>query len=455
MTRPMPIVCIPVYGQFDLAIDCLRAVARTSPPDARVIVIDDASRHALTDVVPSELMADTRITFLRNEVNIGFVGTANRAFGLRAGHDVVLLNSDVLVPPRWLERLMDAAASSPGIATVSSIANEASILTPIVDGRVVEIRRADLDIINERLGSLPPIDPPESPVAVGHCLYITTDALEKVGHFDTIFSPGYGEEVDFSLRCSALGFRHVVAPNLCVFHVGAASFGQEARSRKARAAVLLGQRHPKYDLLIREYLGRGEPLETLFLRVRAAVRGFIDVFVEESLAERVTVDNTLGEHLSIRTRKTVGRLYALPGGRRRFRRDVLQVVDAEPSRRRHEGRFDCLITDDASVAADPSVWSPIAHRCYHFRDVFGDAGLTARDGEGLSGGASFSVTAAVLRTVGQGPQVVVPKPEGCVGRLLRSNAVFRIRRSRLGLSLIPRESLRAEVLRRLLHPPWH
>lgn len=41
---------------------------------------------------------------LRNENNLGFVGTVNRLFA-QVMNDFVLLNSDVQVPPFWLERL--------------------------------------------------------------------------------------------------------------------------------------------------------------------------------------------------------------------------------------------------------------------------------------------------------------------------------------------------------------
>ena len=71
---------------------------------------------------------------------------------------------------------------------------------------------------------------PRIPTGIGHCLYIRRSALELVGDFDETFSPGYGEEVDFSQRCLARGLRHVVADDLYVFHRGAGTFG-DARTR--------------------------------------------------------------------------------------------------------------------------------------------------------------------------------------------------------------------------------
>ena len=41
----------------------------------------------------------------------------------------MLLNSDTLVPPGWLERLRDAAYSARDIGTVTPLSNDASILS--------------------------------------------------------------------------------------------------------------------------------------------------------------------------------------------------------------------------------------------------------------------------------------------------------------------------------------
>src|SRR5436305_1969871 len=46
---------------------------------------------------------------------------------------------------------------------------------------------------------------PRLPTAIGHCMYVRRSALELVGPFDLAFSPGYGEEVDFSQRCVLTG----------------------------------------------------------------------------------------------------------------------------------------------------------------------------------------------------------------------------------------------------------
>src|SRR5205807_1125591 len=88
---------------------------------------------------------------------------------------------------------------------------------------------------------------PRLPSAVGHCVYIRREALDLVGGLDPVFSPGYGEEVDFSLRCSARGLSHVCADDVFVFHRGGGSFDEnERRTLQERNDAIVEARYPLY-----------------------------------------------------------------------------------------------------------------------------------------------------------------------------------------------------------------
>src|SRR4029078_7087035 len=66
------------------------------------------------------------VQMLRNPERRGFVASVNRGMAL-SSRDVVLLNSDTRVTARWLEKLREAAASAPEIATVTPFSNDATI----------------------------------------------------------------------------------------------------------------------------------------------------------------------------------------------------------------------------------------------------------------------------------------------------------------------------------------
>ena len=67
-------------------------------------------------------------------------------------------------------------------------------------------------------------------------MYIRRKALDEVGPFDAErFTFGYGEENDFCLRATALGWRHRLACDTFVYHKGSVSFGDRAHKLIAAA----------------------------------------------------------------------------------------------------------------------------------------------------------------------------------------------------------------------------
>ena len=146
----------------------------------------------------------------------------NAAFRDTAPADVVIVNSDTVVPAAWLERLRAAAYSDGLVATASTLTNHGTILS-VPDRKHPSPEPPPgltVDEADARIARASPRLHPRIPTGVGHCLYIRRSALELVGDFDEAFSPGYGEEVDFCQRCLARGLRHVVADDLYVFHRG-------------------------------------------------------------------------------------------------------------------------------------------------------------------------------------------------------------------------------------------
>ena len=108
---------------------CLDSVLATLPRRSRLIVIDDASPDPDLVEALDNLARRRRIRLIRNERNLGFAASANIGMRAASGRDVVLLNSDTLVAPGWLEGLRAVAYSAPDIGTVTPLSNDATILS--------------------------------------------------------------------------------------------------------------------------------------------------------------------------------------------------------------------------------------------------------------------------------------------------------------------------------------
>jgi GT2 family glycosyltransferase len=252
------VVCIPVFGARELFEQCLRSVVEHTSPGTLVLVADDASPdpdiETFTRRVADEVAERLPVEYVRRPENLGFVANMNAVFRDTAPADVVIVNSDTVVPAAWLERLRAAAYSDGLVATASTLSNHGTILSVPDRDRPSPLPPPGLSITeaDARIARASPRLYPRIPTGVGHCLYIRRSALELVGVFDETFSPGYGEEVDFSQRCLARGLWHVVADDLYVFHHGAGTFGTRQSERQLANEVELNRRYRYYAKAVQE-----------------------------------------------------------------------------------------------------------------------------------------------------------------------------------------------------------
>jgi GT2 family glycosyltransferase len=255
-------VIVPVYRGLQEVRRCLNSVlADTDRPKGQIRVIDDCSPEAELTSWLSSLAASGVIHLTRNETNLGFVRTVNRGMAEAGRHDVLLLNSDTEVRPGFLRRLAGHAYSAPRIGTVTPFSNTGGemcgfpdkVPRPLPAGYSVVV----IDNACEAANGARSVD---IPTGVGYCLYIRRTCLDEVGGFDVeSFGRGYGEETDFCQRASARGWRHLLACNTFVYHVGEVSFGPNAPERLTSWNTL-ATRYPSLPGAMRSHLA-GKPNE--------------------------------------------------------------------------------------------------------------------------------------------------------------------------------------------------
>ena len=268
---PAPVdVVIPAYRGLRHTLDCIASVLATVPRGTRVVVVDDASPEPELSKALEALHRRRRIRLLRLAENQGFPGAANAGLRACAGRDVVLLNSDTLVPPGWLGRLRAAAYSGPDIGTATPLSNDATILSypdPAGGNAIPDLAgTAALDALAQAANPGLVVD---VPTGVGFCMYVRRDCLDAVGLLrEDAFAQGYGEENDFCLRARHLGWRSVAAADVFVGHVGGASFGAARRHLQARNIQVLNRLHPGYDALVQAHIA-ADPLRPARRRMDA------------------------------------------------------------------------------------------------------------------------------------------------------------------------------------------
>lgn len=260
--RPVAVV-VPVYRDRAATLACLDAVFATVPAGTTIFVVDDATPEPDLAAALDRLARAGRVRLLRHARNRGFPQAANtglrEAAALRGGPDVVLLNSDTLPAPGWLDVLRRVVHASGDIGTASPLSNDATILT-YPDPNKPAPPPADLAALGTLAARVHPATAVDIPTAVGFCMYIRRECLAATGLLRAdVFAQGYGEENDFSIRARHLGWRHVAVPGAFVAHLGGRSFGTAQAALLARNLDVLERLHPGYAALIAVWQSR-DPL---------------------------------------------------------------------------------------------------------------------------------------------------------------------------------------------------
>ncbi len=258
----LPIVIVPVFNAVNELNACLASLHRNTPPDAEVILIDDASDEASVRPVLHRWLGDAGPSWrLETQArNIGFVGTVNHGMAITDG-DVVLLNSDTVVTPGWLQGLQHCLASDAAIATVTPWTNNGEIVSLPAFCRSNPLP-ANADEVARIIRVTGTAAYPEIPTAVGFCMAISRAALNQLGLFDQeLFGLGYGEENDFCMRAREAGWKNVLCDSVYVGHVGGSSFAPRGLGPDAGSMKKLLSRHPAYLELIQDFIA-ADPLSS-------------------------------------------------------------------------------------------------------------------------------------------------------------------------------------------------
>lgn len=253
---------MPIYNAFDILPEALSRIDQNSDMSWRLILIEDLSSDNRVRPFITAWAEDParrgQVILLNNTENLGFIGAVNRGFEIARqwpSDPVVLINSDALVPPGWLSRLL-APLADHSVASVTPMSNDAEIFNVPVICRRNELNLGEGDMLDESVRFLTPnLSQAEVPTGVGFCMAMAPAFLSEIPAFDEAFGRGYGEEVDWCQRARQLGGRNVAAINLFVEHRGGISFGSVEKQKLLHAnSKRISQRYPSFDQEVQDFI---------------------------------------------------------------------------------------------------------------------------------------------------------------------------------------------------------
>lgn len=236
-------IIILSYNTYELTRLCIESIRRyTSPGSYEIIVIDNGSK----DGSVAWLRQQSGIQIILNEKNVGFPAGCNQGIKATSGTDILLLNSDTIVTPHWLEQLGIALYSSTKVGAVGCVTNHCS------NGQQIDVSYEsiqELQSFAKKYNHSNPAKWISRTTLVGFCFLFKREIYEKVGLLDEIFSPGNYEDDDYSLRILQAGYELLLCEDTFIHHFGSGSFTksstEDERKKKIHKYSMLLERNSK------------------------------------------------------------------------------------------------------------------------------------------------------------------------------------------------------------------
>ncbi len=226
---PDLVVVVPNLNGASFLIDTLSAVGPAADTFSHeTVVVDNGSTDGSAELVRRELPG---VRVIANPENRGFAVACNQGGQAVESRYVLLLNSDVTLPPGSLARMAEAMDANPDVGALTP-----TLIWP--DGRLQGAK-----LPRRHRGDLVPL-----PVVPGTCLLARREALDAVGWLDERFF-FYNEDLDLSLRLRKAGWRIACIRSVRVPHVdgGSTRADLEIRARAMlegfRGGLLLVRKH--------------------------------------------------------------------------------------------------------------------------------------------------------------------------------------------------------------------
>ncbi|MEP6489565.1 tetratricopeptide repeat protein [Microcoleus vaginatus GB2-A3] len=271
-------IVLCVHNAFEDVKECLTSIRLHTKVDYRLLIVDDGSQAETRDFIKSWVQEHSVATLFRNETAGGYTKAAN--IGLRAskGDYIILLNSDTIVTPGWIEKLIECASSRKNIGIVGPLSNCASwqsipeifdknggwMINNIPEGYSLESLSDIVAKVSDK--AFPSVN-----FVNGFCYMIKRAVIDAIGWLDEESFPyGYGEENDFSIRARKAGFKLAIADHAYVYHSKSKSFGHERRQELSKqGSAAFKSKHPDINVkALTEEIKNNQALERLRLKLR-------------------------------------------------------------------------------------------------------------------------------------------------------------------------------------------
>lgn len=230
-------IIICVHNAFEDVKRCINSVFEYTSNPYNIIIVDDGSADETKNYLKELKESCANVKLIRNETGNGYTIAANMGLRESTAEFRVLLNSDTIVTPNWLDKLIRCANSDEEIGIVGPLSNTASwqsVPSLFEDSGDWCHNRLPSDISIEDMGNL--VEKyiiqtnMQVPLLNGFCMMIRKNVIDKIGYLDEEnFGKGFGEEDDFNLRAFKAGIKLAISTDTYIYHAQSKSYSDSKR----------------------------------------------------------------------------------------------------------------------------------------------------------------------------------------------------------------------------------
>lgn len=115
--QPLISIILPTYNADKYLKSCIESIINQTYTNFELIIINDGSKDDTDNVV--NYYSDTRIRYLKNEINIGLIKTLNKGIDCAKGEYIARMDADDIAISNWLENAIQGFLDAPYASVVN------------------------------------------------------------------------------------------------------------------------------------------------------------------------------------------------------------------------------------------------------------------------------------------------------------------------------------------------
>ena len=210
-------IIIPIYNEYNNIKKCLESVFDNTIIDFNLILIDDCSTDNRISSLLNQYEKYDNVFIIRNAYKKGFAKNINIGISLY-DTDIIILSSNVIVTPKWDQKLVFSAYSDQKIGTVMPFSNNTHSSLQNFHENYKNSNLSNLNEISNLVEKSSYNWNLETPICNESCLFIKRAALNDVGSFDERDSNNdFNELIDFSIRLNKKGWKNILNDSIYIY----------------------------------------------------------------------------------------------------------------------------------------------------------------------------------------------------------------------------------------------